>query len=168
MNKRKIQPGVLPVKTLASLCLNAVLDWHICTRGLLTHSSFLSSAGFPSGCYKPTLWSSSHCRSGLLAEKDEKRGWNYLRLTNKIQSNPLRHTSTQSTSEWHPCTKAGLAQWDNNTDNLHTFVVQILTNVHAKFFSKPSERRTFEMISEMFLSDCLMGYFAMSHWNLVM
>lgn len=50
------------------------LDLLICTCGLLTHSSFLSSAGFPSGCYKLMLWSSSRCQSGLLAVKDEKHG----------------------------------------------------------------------------------------------
>lgn len=65
------------------------------THELLTHSSFLSSAGFPSGCYKLKLWSSSHCRSGLLAVKRQKKkkksDWNDLCLTNKIQSNiPLK------------------------------------------------------------------------------
>lgn len=39
---------------------------------VLTHSSFPSSVDFPSGCYKLTPLSSSHCLSGWLAVHDGK------------------------------------------------------------------------------------------------
>ncbi len=63
--------SLLLVKTFSR---SVALDLHLCACALLTHSSSLSSAGFPSGCYKLMLWPSSRCQSGLLAVKVEKHG----------------------------------------------------------------------------------------------
>lgn len=68
VDEGKIQLRSLFCKTVPAVCYGYIIFPFI--GGLLTRSSFLSSASFPLGCYKLMLWSSGHCQSALFAVKD--------------------------------------------------------------------------------------------------
>lgn len=111
---------------------------------ILTHSSSLSSAGCPSSCYKLMLWSSSHCQSGLLAVKDKKHGCYIC-----VQRHDMKKKPIIERAQLHfKITK--IKQIIDNFTRMNVSIIKM--NIP-----------TFEMISEMFFRDCLMGYLAMSH-----
>lgn len=120
---------------------------------LLTHSSSPGSAGFPSGCCRLKLWPSDHCQSESLAGKQ--------------------------TAEICWCTICDSHQllWCYRQRLFPAVVYTVVFSFGHRckrlpehfFFLMQKGRKcanaliTLEMISEMFFSDCLMGYLAMSH-----